>query len=343
MGHRLVYNDSTHAYYLNGKRGKAVTSVAKICADSYALDQWRKRQVAIGMMLDRSLAERVAVDPDNREAVDAICDDALRIAGAHSAAERGTQRHRASELVDTGGELLTEQQREDAAAWRRTLDLHGLEVDREYVEGFAIHPDYLVCGRYDRIMRYRGRHVLVDLKSGENAVMYPQTTAAQMALYAHAPLISASVSTAGDKSEVTEWRRPPEDLDRETGYVVLLGDGDHMGQLWAVDLTGGNTAACLALELVAWRKSFNYGVDLARPVLTFTEDQAVAAVSNALDATPVPLLEQVENAPTLRALEALWADNRDAWTWEHTAAAVRRKEWLHGRSLRNLAGTAASK
>src|SRR3982751_4038856 len=97
---KLTYNDSSHSYYLGGRRAKSVTAVAKLVADSFALDQWRKRQIAIGMMLDPRLAERIAVDPDNKEMVDQVCEEAMMLAGAHHAANRGTQRHRASELVD---------------------------------------------------------------------------------------------------------------------------------------------------------------------------------------------------------------------------------------------------
>src|SRR5690606_37879937 len=188
------------------------------------------------LMLEPRLIEQIAVDPDNRDAVDEICEEAMRVAGAHHAANRGTQRHRASELADTGGTLLTAQQEADAEAWRRTLDRYGIEVDPAYVEGFAIWPEYGVAGRFDRIVRYQGRHVILDLKSGENAVKYPQSTAVQLALYARAPLISAEVNVHGDRSTVARWRTPPEDLDLRTGYVVLLGDGMDVGQLHEVDI-----------------------------------------------------------------------------------------------------------
>lgn len=266
MKHKLIYNDSAHTYMLNGKRAKSVTAVAKIAPDSYALELWNKRQVAIGLMLEPRLAERVAVDPDNKEAVNKVCEEALQIAGAHHAANRGTQRHRASELADTDGKLLTDQQRQDAAAWQRTIEHHKLEILPGFVEGFAIWPDHCVTGRFDRIARYRGRHVIVDLKSGRNSVMYPQSTAVQLALYARAPLVSAKATTTGDRSTVTEWTTPPADLDLDTGYVVLLEDDMEIGELWEIDIAHGWVGAQQALSIVDWRKAYRYGAELARPV-----------------------------------------------------------------------------
>jgi hypothetical protein len=322
VNHRLVYNDSSHSYTLNGRRCKSATAVAKIAPDSYAIEQWRKRQVAIGMTMEPRLAERVAVDPGNRELVDQVCEDAMRAAGAHHAANRGTQRHRASELVDTGGTLLTAQQREDAVAWQRTLEHHGLEVDQEYIEGFVIWPDQGVVGRYDRIARYRGQHVILDLKSGANAVRYPQGTAVQLALYARAPLVSAEVDTAGDRSTVTSWRPPPADLDLEVGYVVLLGDDMDRGELWEVDLTHGWAGAQLALSIVDWRKARRYGEDLARPVT------AASAVGERLARSS--LLSSIRMARTVAELTSIWQSASAAGTWTDAAteAAQARKKQL---------------
>lgn len=312
--HKLVYNDSSHTYMLNGRRAKSVTAVAKIVPDAYNLDQWRKRQVAIGLMLEPRLAERIAVDPDNREAVDAICEEALRVAGAHHAANRGTQRHRASELADIGGALLTAQQRADAEAWRRTVEHHGLEILPQHVEGFAIWPDYGVVGRFDRLANYQGRTVIADLKSGENAVKYPQGTAVQLALYARAPLISAKVVTTGDRSTITEWTTPPADLDLKTGYVVLLSDGMATGELWDIDIEHGWAGAQLGLSLVNWRKAHRYGADLAIKIESTPHLDAV--------------IEHISAASTRQQLEELWLTNSAIWTNQHTTAAADRMRQL---------------
>jgi hypothetical protein len=286
--------------------------VAKIAPDSFALEQWRKRQIAIGMMLEPRLAERVAVDPENREMVDAICEEAMRIAGSHHAADRGTQRHRASELFDLAEPLITDQQRADAQAWQRTIEHYGIEILPQHVEGFAAWPEHGVTGRFDRIARYDGRLVILDLKSGENAVKYPQGTAVQLALYANAPMISAEVKTTGDKSTVTKWMPPPAELDRETGYVILLGDDMDIGQLWKVDIAHGVDGARYALALVDWRKARGYGRDLAQQV------ESTASVPS-----PVQIEAAIQRARTRQQLLGIWkdADMRGLWTPDLTERA----------------------
>ena len=312
--HKLVYNDSSHTYTLNGRRAKSVTAVAKIAPDSYALEQWRKRQVAIGLMLEPRLAERIAVDPDNRELVDAICEEAMRVAGSHHKADRGTQRHRASELADLGGTLLTAQQKADAVAWQRTIEHHGLEILPQHVEGFAIYPDHGVVGRFDRFARYQGRTRIVDLKSGENAVKYPQSTVVQLALYANAPLISATAVTAGDRSTITEWTTVPEDIDLETGLIVLLSDGMEIGELWEIDIAHGWAGAQYALSLVDWRKAYRYGDELSRRV----------------DSGPYtdPVLLRISQAESRSELEFVWERYAATWTQTHTTAAANRIQQL---------------
>lgn len=313
MTHRLIYNNESHTYFLNGKRCKSGSTVAKMVSDSYSLDQWRKRQIAVGFTLEPRLRERAAVDLENKDALDAICEDAMKIAGSHHAADRGTQRHRASELLDTGGTLITEQQEEDAQAWRRTLEAYEIDILPEYVEGFAIWPEYGVAGRFDRIVRYKGRHVILDLKSGINAVKYPQSTAAQLAIYARAPFISRTISTAGDRSTVEDWASPPADLDLETGYVIVLGDGMDVGDLYRVDIGYGWLGAELALNMVNWRKGRDYGKELAQKVW---QEKKVKEGPD--------LFGLISLAGDRESLTNLWKDYKDRWTKEHTAAAEKR-------------------
>jgi hypothetical protein len=49
---KLRYDDKQHAYWLDGRRCKGVTTVAKIPEDTYRLSLWSQRQVAIGVATD---------------------------------------------------------------------------------------------------------------------------------------------------------------------------------------------------------------------------------------------------------------------------------------------------
>lgn len=242
----------------------------------------------------------------------------MAAAGANRAATRGSQRHRASELIDTGGNLLTDQQRADAAAWRRTLDVHGMRTHPDWVEGFVAWPEHGVCGRFDRIVWYQGRPVMLDLKSGENAVKYPQSVSVQLALYAYAPWISARIEVAGDASTVTEWVKHPDDLDLDKGYVILLGDGMEIGELYEIDIRHGWLGAQRALDIVDWRKAHGYGAKLARkiePPETPSGDGLIAAIMA---------------ATSQDGLVWLWKTAKDKGLWSDAAteAAKLRKAQL---------------
>lgn len=264
---RLVYNDTSHSYWLDGTRVKSASKVAQIAADSFTIEQWQKRQVAIGMTLDRTLIERVAVDLDNREAIQLVCEDALNAAKANDRARRGTQRHRVFELGLLGrqDQFVTDQQVADWKVLERTLDAYGLEPIPDRVEQFVAWPDNGVVGRYDAYLYHHacGMPVLVDLKGGINAVKYPHSTAVQMWLYRNAPHTSARVVKDGDKSTVEQWTTHPDHAALEYGYVLHCDDHHDIGELWRIDLTGAEQGGKLALGIVDWRKANNYGKALA--------------------------------------------------------------------------------
>lgn len=285
---KLVYQDAAHSYWLDGKRVKSISKVADIPADSYNVEQWGKRMVAIGITLDPSLIERVAVDLDNKTQIQNVCDDAARMARAHVRADRGTQRHRVLELTLLGQtEFITDQQRADHAVLQRTLDAYQLEPMLDRVEQFVAYPDHGVVGRYDAIMRYNGAPALFDLKGGPNAVLYPHSTLVQTALYLYAPHTSKTIVREGDRSTVTEWTTMPDGIDYDNAYVIYCDDQHEVGELWRLNMQHGYAGATLALTIVDWRKKLNYGknavkkidpptakVDLSLADVTFTRRRA---------------------------------------------------------------------
>jgi hypothetical protein len=311
---KLVYNDTGHTYHLDGKRAKAITSVAKIPVDTFAIEQWDRRQVAIGFATDRNLIENVAVDIDNRDALNNICEQAKQAASAHRAADRGTQMHRVLQLVllDQEHKLLTEQQRADAELLKRTLDRYRLTPYDYLTEQFVVWPDYTVAGRFDAVLETPdGSLVLTDLKSGPNAVLYPHATAVQLALYARAPHVSDSIHTVGDRATVTDWREMPERLDRQRAYVLLAEPDSNVGILHEIDIQHGWAAASMALEIVNWRKQLDYGKSIAREVTV----------------TPA-LIGLASTAGSIEELRDLWwtAKHGDALTPDFLAACEERRK-----------------
>jgi hypothetical protein len=257
---KLSYNDAQHAYWLDGVRCKSVTTVAKIPDDTYSLDQWRKRQILVGVALRPQLVERAAAHFDDRDIIDRLAEEALEAAKSHDAANRGTAAHRIAERVDLGQTIIdTPQARAVQAAWERALMLAGLEIVPELVERIVVYPERRIAGRFDRMVRRKidGRLCVLDLKTGMNAVKYPHSMAIQLALYANAPLIAGPLDGRG---QTEKFDRPP-DIDRTVGYVIHMvhqydDDGtvaDQQVDVVGVDLEQGWKAAQLCFDTIDWR------------------------------------------------------------------------------------------
>jgi hypothetical protein len=224
---KLKYNDKVHGYWLDGKRLKGVSTAAKLLDDSYSLDQWRKRMVAIGVAGSEELIEKInRTDQGDRDGLNNLAEEALQLAGASLAAEAGTATHTETERVDRGepADPLV------AMRWRGMLASAGLEIVPEMIERVVIYPEHRIAGRFDRLVRRvsDGKLVTIDLKTGTSAVRYPQATVTQLAMYANAPLLAGEMTVVDEVTSFTEIFTPmPDDLDRETGYMLHMpADGD---------------------------------------------------------------------------------------------------------------------
>lgn len=254
---KLSYNDSQHAYWLDGKRTKSVTTIAKIPDNTYTLEQWGKRMVAIGMARDGSLVERAAAHHDDRDKMEQIVNDAMRAAKTSEKADHGTAIHRIAERVDLGEELIeTELSKKIAAAWPKAIDLAGFTILPEYVERIVVYPDLPLCGRWDRLVRNKrtGKLAVLDLKSGINAIKYPHSTAIQLAIYANAPLIAANLEWSG-KSESTEtFEKVPANVDKKWAVVAYVQPDGEKIELYKIDIAAGWKAAKqICFPTLEWR------------------------------------------------------------------------------------------
>lgn len=263
---KLKYVDSNHAYYLDGKRCKGVTSVAKIGTDTYALEQWKLRKVVEGL---RAKPELLAVpsldDPGPRIPVTdgAVVELALNAAGTHLAAEAGTAAHSLSERVDRGEEVEAHEV-QTAKLWKSALLSAGLQIVPDLMERVIVHPDERICGRFDRLGRRisDGRLVIIDLKTGASAKNYPHSVATQMALYANAPLMGTIWE--GDSGETSEFEPLPADLDKNVGYMVHLPD-DGECAVYAINIKlGWKVCQQVIFPALRWQQTKND--KLIRPV-----------------------------------------------------------------------------
>lgn len=236
---KLRYNDKVHGYWLDGKRCKGVSTCAKIPDDSYGLDTWRKRMVAIGVANNMDLAMHVLAAGSDRNKLDELAEQAMTEAGAHLAAEAGTAAHTRTEKHDAGEAV--EDFEMQLVRWRGMLASAGLEIVTDLIERVVVYPEQRICGRFDRMARRLsdGRLVTIDLKTGTSAVKYPHAVATQLAMYANAPLLAgAMVEVDEGVEETTSFSPLPEDLDRETGYLMHLPE-DGEAAVYAVNLKLG--------------------------------------------------------------------------------------------------------
>lgn len=255
---KLKYVDKTHAYYLDGKRAKSVTTVAKIPEDGYALELWAKRMVAIGIASAPHLVEAVAAHFDDRKKLNEIVEEAETLAKTNAAAIRGTAMHRVTERADRGeAMLLTSLLADTVKAWRDALDAAGYESLPEYVERVVVYPEQMVCGTLDRIVRRKRDGLLrvLDLKSGEKALKYPHSIAIQIALYAHAPWMAAAWE--GESGETTEFEPLPDGLDRDRGLILHMPEPGNV-QIAEVDIAAGwDIASRSVFPILDWRDRDN--------------------------------------------------------------------------------------
>lgn len=256
---KLKYVDSNHAYYLDGKRCKGVTSVAKIGTDTYALEQWKLRKVVEGLRAKPELLQEPALDdPGPRIPVTsgALVELALEAAGTNDAAAAGTAAHSLSERVDRGEEV-EDHEIQTATNWKLALRAAGLQIVPDLMERVIVHPDQRICGRFDRLARRLsdGRLVIVDLKTGASAKNYPHSTATQMALYANAPLMGTIWE--GDSGETSDFEPLPADLDKNTGYMLHLPDDGEAG-VYAVNIAlGWKVCEQVIFPALRWQQTKN--------------------------------------------------------------------------------------
>jgi hypothetical protein len=315
---RLRYNDEHHAYWLDGKRCKGVTTVAKIPDDTYRLEQWAKRQVAIGLASTPVLIEAVAAHFDDRQKIDDYCDQAMEAAKAHTGATRGTAAHRITERHDLGEPIMdTPLSAYVVASWQAALEAAGLEVVTDYIERIVVYPDRFIAGRFDRLCRRRsdGRLVVVDVKGGQRAIEYPHSIAVQMALYANAPLLAGPVPANGGETDLFEAMP---DVDREWGYIFHLPEeGD--AAVAKVDIAAGWTITRRAIfPVFDWRARR----DLCAPVATIAGGEVSSPVPTPGSSTIAPSPPAAADIDKLRARYNRLSEQRRIWVLNLGGALV---------------------
>lgn len=292
---------------LGGGKPKAYTrctTYIKALEDTYHLERWKLRHVALGLVDRPDLRLSVAANRADKAALDGVCRDAMDAAGASAAATTGTALHRLAELSDRG-ELYSDdipaEHRPDIEAYRRaTTGLH-----HHLIESLMVCDDLGVAGTPDRITGHRGDRFVFDIKTGRLDFGLG-TIAMQLAVYAHSAVYSP---TTGD-------RYPIPGLRTDKAIVCHLPAGAGTCDLYWVDIAAGWEGVQLATEVRAWRRR-KHRLDV-------------------LESHPVPAApswaDRIAAAETTDALTQVWqdADAAGEWTPHLTALAVTRKTAITG-------------
>jgi hypothetical protein len=235
---------------------------AKPLEDTYHLDRWVKRTVAMGVAVSPSLAAQIAnLDPkDDKAKLDELAEAAIVAAKGDQAANLGTELHRVVERLNRGEVTIDgvpEMFRADAEAYLEALDRHRLAVVPEMIERKVVNDELRCAGTFDfdlasavlradaTAARYRG-----DLKTGQSIDLAQIAYAVQLAIYARGVGYDVATGTRHDLGPV----------DADTALIVHLPYGSGRCDIVDVDIVKGWQAAELANAARAW----NYRKDVFR-------------------------------------------------------------------------------
>jgi hypothetical protein len=292
------------------RRWSRASSYAKTLSDDFMISQWQQRNVVVGMSRDPELGKRAeGLDvKEDRNAVQAIAEAAKKEANSGEAAHRGTELHTFTEYADTGRMLeVPEEDHGRMAEYLECLADLGIEVVPQYMERITATPELGVIGRFDRLVKFEGRYVILDLKTGSSLKYALNEHAIQLAVYAN------GVDQHGLWDEESgKWTPAPEDLpiDTATGLVVHLPAKGTGCEVFPVDLLSGWQDAELALKVKKARARKPAMEPLVRPVKDWT---AILAA-------------RIPSAESRKELEEIALLARDKGVWGeqlHAAASIR--------------------
>lgn len=299
------------------------STLGKVLDDTYHLNQWMKRMVALGMSKRPDLVLRAGAitDPDDRAQKKTLQDvaDRAQDSAAPSAAEIGSALHQYAERVDAGEPLsiVPEEYRPDIQAYKDELAVYGLEVVS--METFVVNDTHQVGGSYDRIFKLTrdlevtlpgrtptiikaGTHVIGDLKTGKSVVLGAGSFSVQLGSYANGLPYNHQSGTRGTL---------PTPFSTDVAVVLHMPAGKGMCTLYWLDIKAGYEVGLpLVAQVRQWRQ---------------LQRNLIAPGTGAKQALSVTA--QIKQAKTVDELSKIYLRYRDQWTpGLNNLAASRKKE-----------------
>lgn len=226
-----------------------VSTLASKGDDTTGLSKWQQRVVALGIVRNRALYQKLAVidtddDPLRNRVSDLtkVVETALTFGGADQAADSGTNFHELTEAADSGqfispGAIA-------APELGRALSSYLTETRELKVEAaelFVVNDEAKAAGTLDRLYRLpNGAVVVGDIKTGRDEPNYPGKVSSQCATYANGKRYDV---VTGERSVLHE------DLDPTKGLLVHAPLGTGVVTLYELDLEWGWRKALLSVQI----------------------------------------------------------------------------------------------
>ncbi len=258
-----------------------VSTLAKTVQDNYGLGVWQQRMVVKGMSVRPDLyALAAATRLEDKSTLDSIAEQAKDAANIKASANLGTALHAFTDQVDAGEDVTVPAPWDaDVAAYKAALARYEIALMPGHQEVRVVDPSLAdgkaagVAGTFDRIVMWRGRPTVADLKTGTDPLKYGAgEISIQLGRYAKAWAMWDG-----------EFFRPmPADLRTDVALVIHLAAGTGVCEVYEVDLNPGHEATKLCMAVRYWRNEAKgiyskLGVVVADPART----EPVSTVSTA--------------------------------------------------------------
>lgn len=230
------------------------TTIAKLLDDQGGLMNWRSRMVTLGLVQRADLyAMASTIDPDDKKALDQLCERAAEAGGATVRRDLGTAFHAILEKFWTQPDFeVPSAYKNDVHSVVDALANAGLTVVDGMNEQIVIHDRLQIAGTFDLIVEdATGNKYIADIKTGSSVTFGALAFAIQLAIYANADAIYKQ-GRADDGSD--DQRLPMPNVDQTVGVIIHIQPGSGFCEIHQLDLTIGRDALDLAMAVRDARK-----------------------------------------------------------------------------------------
>lgn len=209
-----------------------------VLEDRFGLNKWQTRMAVLGVTQRPDLAAQIAAASDDRTR-DTLIEQAQEAAGASSGANLGSALHTFTEHVDLGRDVTVPAPWDaDVEAYKAALAAHGIEILPDAIELDIVCDELELAGTCDRIVRWDGRMVMADLKTGKKITDPALGYSVQLAVYANSLRYTHATGERHDLG-----------VDTSVGLIIHLPAGQARCDIHAVDLEQAWELALLAREV----------------------------------------------------------------------------------------------